>query len=543
MRVLPLAMMLVAFALLAAGCDRTAELIPGAATDEPTATPTQPPIVVPTPIVPPSILDVAGAAADDAPLPAIPDLELARSVVQISTIDTENGIVRTVHHGSGVVVDQERALILTSYPLVDPFLADGSPAYSTIAVGRSAVPGEPATILYEAEIVTAAPEHDLAVLRAVRTYRGDPLTGGEFSAPAVRLGNSATIAAQEELRLFGFAGAGEDEATAVTVASAKLLGARSAFDVEGRAWLDVDARLPAGMDGGPAFAVAGALIGVLVQLRHDEAVPLGTARPVSLAAPLIRAARSAAPRARYHAPLQRSLLITGAADATGRPVVIRGPAFAENAIDAGGRPAFFDYTPFPATGLPALYYEFAAQGIPATALVEERWYLEGVLQDPLSSSYMWTGGEFAVVADRLLAPNPNGIPLGRWRLEVWVDGSLAAAGRAYIGTDPTEATVGPLTFASTAGPDQQPLSPPSDNARQLLGFFEYEGAAAVGHIHWVVFHDGDVVYESPRVRWTGGESGLWWVGHHDDAPLEPGTWEFELYVDNIWTVTGVVELP
>ena len=61
-------------------------------------------------------------------------------------------------------------------------------------------------------------------------------------------------------------------------------------------------------------------------------------------------------------------------------------------------------------------------------------------------------------------------------------------------------------------------------------------------LRWVVFHDGRVVYQSPLVRWMGGESGLWWVGHHEDAPLGAGTWEVEVYLDNVWAGTGVIQL-
>lgn len=547
MRALPLALALVALALLASACQRTAELIPGEATPLPTATVTPAPLVAPTPIVPPAALGVAGATADTLAEPAIPDVELARSVVQISLIDSASGIVQTVRAGSGVVVDRDRALILTSYPLVDPFRDDGSRAYSTIAIGRSPVPGEPAELVYEAEIVTAAPDLDLAVLRAVRVYRGGPLAASEFSPPAVRLGDSAAIASGETLRLFGFrpteSGApGASAPGAVTVANATLMGARSAFDIEGRAWLDVDARLPAGVGGGPVFDAAGALVGVLSQLRYDASAQLGAARPVGLAERLIEEARDAAPRARYRAPLQHPVLVAGRSIAGAPGVIVRGPAFAENALQQGARLALFDYTRFPAPGLAALHYEFAAQGIPDDALVEERWYLEGVLQDTLSSSYAWGGGSFAVVTDRLVVPNPNGVPRGRWQLEVWVGGALTAAGIAYIGVEPPEASIGTFSFASTAGVEQGPLFPPASSAEQLLGFFEYQGASAVQLLRWVVFHDGRVVYQSPLVRWTGGDSGLWWVGHHEDVPLGAGTWEIEIYLDNVWAGTGVIQL-
>ena len=101
MRALPLALALVALALLASACQRTAELIPGEATPLPTATATPAPLVAPTPIVPPAALGVAGATADTLAEPAIPDVELARSVVQISLIASASGIVQTVRAGSG----------------------------------------------------------------------------------------------------------------------------------------------------------------------------------------------------------------------------------------------------------------------------------------------------------------------------------------------------------------------------------------------------------------------------------------------------------
>ena len=530
-------------ALLAAACGRTAELIPGTATAIPTPTPTPTltptPIVAPTAIVPPTHIGVTGAPAAGE-TDSIPDAIFPQSVVQIVALDAGSGVERAVRRGSGVIVDGERALILTSYPLVDPFLSDGSPAYTTLAVGLSAEAGDPAVLLYEAEIVTAAPDHDLAVLRAVSAYREAPLVAGEFSAPAVRLGNSATIETREKLRLFGYAG--EGERAAATGAHATLLGTRSASGVDGRAWLDMDARLPAGMDGGGVFSQAGGLVGVLVQLRHDEAVSIGTARPAALAEPLIEAARSAEPRASYHALLQHPRPARNSPDPAASGVAIRGPAFAENALAGGGRTSLFDYTRFPVGGLPALYYEFAAQGIPDGTLVEERWFLEDVLQDALSSAYTWTEGDFAVVTDRLLAPNPNGVPAGQWRLEVWVDESLAATGLAYIGIEPPETTIGELTFGSTVGADGDPGSPPAGSASRLFGFFEYEGAGGVLWLHWVVFHDGDVVYESPPSLWLGGDSGRWWVGHHADGPLGEGSWEFEIYFDAKRAGAGGTEL-
>ena len=542
MRSRALCLALALAALVAVACDRTAELIPGTATATSTATPTPSPtptpIVVPTPIVPPGEVGVAGTRDEGA---ALPDAAFAASIVQIVALDEDAS--RAVRHGSGVVVDGERALILTSFPLVDPFLPDGSKAYTVLAVGYSAEPGDPVILLYEAEIVAAEPDHDLAVLRAVSAYRGEPLDAAEFSPPAVRFGNSAAVQPEEELRLFGYAGQGE--VAAASVAPAALIGTRAEPGVEGRAWFDLNARLPAGMDGGGTFTAAGGFVGVLVQLRHDEEATLGTARPAALAAPLIEAARAAEPSLRYRPSPQRAAPPVERADAAGPAlpsVVIRGPAFAENALASGGRTSLFDYTRFPQQGLPALYYEFAAQGIPDGSLVEERWVLDGVLQDALSSSYTWTEGDFAVVTDRLIAPNPSGVPPGEWRLEVWVDGSLVADGLAYVGTDPPQAVVGDLTFASTLGPAGEPGAPPDPGASRLLAFFEYADAGGVLRMHWVVFRDGELVHEAPPERWRGGDSGTWWVGHYQEEPLGAGRWLIAIYFDGEWVASADVEL-
>ena len=531
MRSRALCLALALSALVVAACDRTAELIPGTATATSTATPTPSPtptpIVVPTPIVPPGEVGVAGARDEEA---ALPDAAFAASIVQIVALDEDAS--RAVRHGSGVVVDGERALILTSFPLVDPFLPDGSEAYTVLAVGYSAEPGDPVILLYEAEIVAAEPDHDLAVLRAVSAYRGEPLDAAEFSPPAVRFGNSAAVQPDEELRLLGYAGQGE--VAAASVAPAALIGTRAELGVEGRAWFDLNARLPAGMDGGGAFTAAGGFVGVLVQLRHDEGATLGTARPAALAVPLIEAARAAEPSLRYRPSPQRAAPPAQRADPALRSVVIRGPAFAENALASGGRTSLFDYTRFPEQGLPALYYEFAAQGIRDGSLVEERWVLDGVLQDALSSSYTWTEGDFAVVTDRLIAPNPSGVPPGEWRLEVWVDGSLVADGLAYVGTDPPHAVVEDLTFAATLGPAGEPGAPPDPGASRLLAFFEYEGAGGVLRMHWSVFRDGELVHEAPPERWRGGDSGTWWVGHYQEEPLGAGRWSIAIYFDGEW---------
>jgi hypothetical protein len=149
-----LAVLLLAF--LTMGCSRAAEIIPGSG-ERPTSTATSAAITTvsaQTPLLAPGALRLAGGAGADSDLPAIADADLARSVVQIKALSggSVNAVVRS---GSGVVVDTGQQLILTSYMLVDPYLANGTRAYATLAVG--AATGSNTLPEFQAALVAANP--------------------------------------------------------------------------------------------------------------------------------------------------------------------------------------------------------------------------------------------------------------------------------------------------------------------------------------------------------------------------------------------------
>ena len=535
---LPILSFALVLSALVTACENAAELIPGdaatPAAEDPNATPA--PVIAP-PIVPPGSVSLAGAEERDAGArEVIPDARLAQSVVQLQLFDTSTGFVRLVRNGSGVVVDRAQRLILTSYILVAPFRSDGTPTYTSIAIAVNRQTGSEPSLEFEAEIVAAAPSLDLAVLRATRVYRGGPIGPGEFDLPEVNVGDSDALEHGDALRFLGHPGldaTGAPGSQAVASTTATVAGFRGHSAVDGRAWLKTDARLPYGISGGPVFDATGNLVGVATQLQYDPDAVVGQVRPVNLAAELFERARRAGPEARYPAPLQHPGEVPRApVPAPVGGIVVSPPTFAENAVEGNGLRDLFDYTWLFPTRPSTLYYEYVVQGIPEGALVEERWLLEGVLQDTLSSAFTWSGGPFGIVADRLVTPNERGMPAGRWVLEVWVDGVRHASAIAYVATSlPQEPKIVRFRFGSRAA-DEQALFPPSSQATQLLAFFDYEHAQGVSQLRWIVFRDGRVVYQSPLVPWEGGDEGTWWIGFASDDPIGAGFWEFEIYLDS-----------
>ena len=522
-------------------CERTAELIPGESTPTPTATDTATTDASPTPIVVNPDNPASGGAATGGQV--IPDHQLALSIVQILAIDDSAGFEQVRRYGTGVVVNAEEGLIATAYPVVDPVASDGTRAYTTIAIAADREPGTPPQREFTATLVAADPSVDLAILRVTGDAGGEPLAEGAFDLPAVALGDASIAGVGFSLRVFGYPGVADGGSTEqiVETAQATITGQRGASGRTGRTWFKMDTRMPFGAAGGPVFDRFGALVGILAQDRYLPDGVVGMARPLDLLNPLLSSAPDAVA---YDAPLYREATMPGSLEvAPDTGVFVSRPAFAENATETTNGTDLFDYETRFVAGLGALYYEYVVNGADDGAVIEERWYLDDVVQQSLSSSYVWSRGSFGIVSDRITAPGAAGIPNGRWRLDVLVDNILYATATAIVGVDVGTPDAVFQFAASAATPDGNIQNGAFTGAEQLLMAFDMSGMTGATQVEWHVFRDNRRVYTSPTIPWTQGPSGRFWVGFRPtDGPIGPGLWEFELHVNGAIVEVGSIQL-
>lgn len=527
--------LLAIFALALVACDRASELIPGEgeATPDATAGP-----VTATPIVLPADLD--SGTDTPTPTPSIADHELARSVVQIQAIDSSSGFVRTVRDGSGVIVDREARLILTAYPVVRPYLSSGARAYTSIAIAVNDGNGGSPRLEYEADLVAADPLLSLAVLRITREYQGDPIAADSFTFPGAESGDGSSLEPGDALRLFGHPGmdAVSADSQAVQVTAGTVTGRRGEPDHAGTTKLKLDAVLPYGSTGGPAFSTGGTLVGVLVPEHYEVGAPVTQVRPLNLATDLIEDARGLPPNVAFTAPLHAEEPPAGfLAPIIDDGIWVSRPLFAESATTNAGVLDLYDYERGFLSGTEELFFEFAVQGAPAGAAVEERWLLNGVLQDSLSSSYAWDGGDFALVADQIGVPAAAAaLPNGRWTLEIAVNDTVRASSTAIVGIELDPPVMSNPVFGSVAGASGISLAGPASGAQQVMMFFDYEGMDITQGVRWVVLRDGELMYQSPEMRWPGGSTGRFWVGYSSEDTIGPGRWDFQILVDGELTL-------
>ena len=512
--------LLLVFAILLGGCDRAAGIIPGGGKATPAPTETGGGVTVGPRVGP-------GQSSADAA-----DGDLARAVVQVITTMDDGKAVR---FGSGVVVDSARRLVLTAYPVVRPYRTDGGPAYAKIRLATNREADRAPKVEYEAELLVSDQTTGLAILRVLRPIDGAP----NFDLPAVVPADTTAVTPGTAIRLFGHPGEGAAQSN-LSVVRAAVTGQRSEAGETSRLWMKTAARMPSGAAGGPVFNQAGAAIGIMLQEAYNPKAQVGQVRPFDRAASLIDQAQKATEGFKQIAPLY----LEGTGGGTTRPIGtdnirIGKISFALSGIDTPAGRDLFDYERVFKAGVTALYYEYTVEGVPDGTVVEERWFLEDVKQDSVSSSTAWKGGSFGIVSDRITVPGAGGLPAGRWRVEVWIANSMRARSVAFVGPRPAF-TPAAKNFAagSLASADGAPSAPPQAGPSQVLGFFEFTGMEATGLIQWIALRNNQRVYQSPPIPWSGGDVGKFWVGFRPLDGVASGNWEFEVRADG--KILGVV---
>lgn len=138
----------------------------------------------------------------------------------------------------------------------------------------------------------------------------------------------------------------------------------------------------------------------------------------------------------------------------------------------------------------------------------------------------------------------SGLQAGNYRLELFIEGKLAATSDFLIGgkAGGTGASqlFGPIVFAEGVDRSDKPVRPGTSFAygiRELYAFFDYNGMR--DGWKWVRrwYIDGQKVLETENT-WQGGSSGNWWISVSNDEALPAGKYELELSVEGATVQRG-----
>ena len=260
-----------------------------------------------------SALALLGLLPASAQQSADPNLDLAkRATVFIYQAKTSESALTVACISTGIIISADGLILSNAGGIVPSRQCDGD----TLIVSLNVDLDEPPIPKYRAELASADPGLDIALLRITRELDGRLIARGELPIlPFVEIGNSDEVAIDDNLTFVGYPDLGNDPVSSARGTVTALLAEPRGG---GGAWFKTRAEIPGAMAGGGAYNSSGELIGIPTNApltgiasaancrylddtnrdglvnRSDYCVPVGdfisTIRPIGLAQSLIRGA-------------------------------------------------------------------------------------------------------------------------------------------------------------------------------------------------------------------------------------------------------------
>jgi len=221
-----------------------------------------------------------------------------------------------------------------------------------------------------------------------------------------------------------------------------------------------------------------------------------------------------------------SIAIGGAASTT---PAITNLAFSGTEV-AQGRPADTGYL-LPA-GIDTAYGYFDYSQMRSGMTWSTAWFYEG--QQISQNDYTWAEGSSGTTWVSL-SVDEGALDPGSYRLELRVEGQLAATADFAVAGAQSQEAIGPITFASGFDAQENPIDPGNSFASgltELFFFFDYTGMEDGLSLdeQWLLNGEEIVTF---NVTWQWGESGTYQdsIYRNDNSPLVDGRYTLELYVE------------
>ncbi len=370
--------------------------------------------------------------------------KVLHSVVQVVALKRGMfGNFQPAWTGSGTIVDA-RGLVLTNCHVASPrSMGMPSPEADYLGIALTNRSDSPPALTYLAEIASASPELDLAVLRIVAQIDGNRVSN--LNLPAIPIGDSDRVELGESISVFGYPGIG---GATITFTSGSVSGFTSEQGVNARrAWIKTDAAISGGNSGGTAVDQNGALIGIPTQAaagtgikpvdarpvvdtnrdgrvdQYDSPIAIGGfingLRPVNLAKPLLEHAGAKISAAPSTPPPQN------AAGANGIPSF--SALFFSAAVTPDSRP--INPAALLPTGSDKLYATFDFDDMTQGIRWSQTWALNGKVIYQKEEAWDTT------VSGRktLVLGNKNALPDGIYHLTLTISGAVVLQGNVTVG--------------------------------------------------------------------------------------------------------------
>lgn len=467
-------------------------------------------------------LTVLGSAFSAGPVGAIDRAALQRalqSTVLVLVPDNNGDLYNT---GSGTIMDADRGYILTNFHLMGDLETgelvnnEGFAAIGVIPLDVRSAP----VLRYAARMIAHDLKYDLALLQIIGLL-DDPRAAlpNNLGLTSPQRGNSDDLLPGDRLAVIGYPGLGGATVTYTEGVVSGFLDEDNDGEFE---WIKTDTQVNPGNSGGLAIDGAGNFIGVPTAgySRADVAGKISLVRPSTIALRFYDNAILGQGR-------RTGLGARGVPASTGRNAAITNAQFGDsiNQQNRVTRPT----NVFP-SGVTDIYVSFDFSGFRNGQRFAFEWKIDG--ESAYADSLVWQNGASGVTWLHLYSD--DGLPDGLYSVEMRLDGALLYTGTVAVGEAPasaTEATFGPITFATDVTNDNQPINAGNTfvDVGTIYAVFTVQNMSngTPWRTRWLF--EGEQVLSENDV-WDAGNVRSTWVSLSHPNGLPEGQFTLELYI-------------
>ncbi len=414
--------------------------------------------------------------------PSILQRALSIVDVEINLIDNDNKEI--IRNGNGVIINKDPLLIVISKSLLNINETIENYQVQSIELTQQYQTGKEKVKL-GASIINE--DRFNATFLQINEKSNDKVKEFVSSTSTANFNDYINVKIDDSIEIISFDNR-NDNTKLINLSSAEINGKYSGTRKRYTEWISINKNLPNSYYGSPAYNMQGQFIGFIDSLSYNEDFSLSLISSFHISDQSLNEIKENV--------LQRATIVNNQFDFLEKNtnnVLISNPVYSANKLNENGRIILYDYDFQFDKKIYELYYQYATQGLKNGDVIEEKWYLNNIIQENLTSTYKWKN-ENAFFTNVLRFSFPLGMPEGFWQTEIYVNEQLKAKSGFYVQT-----TMPKINYKNFI------LERISDN-RYLLSF-DYENILYDSIFSFIVYTEDQVSYNSQNIDFKNKDSG------------------------------------
>ena len=411
-------------------------------------------------------------------------LERALSVVSVEVSLKDKDKKEILRKGNGVIIDKDPLIIIVSKSLLS--INETIEKYKVESIQLSKqYDSKNENIKLNASIINE--DRFNATFLQINEKDIKKIKSFKASLSTTQFNNYVNAKIDDDVEIISFENR-DDGTKLINLSAAEINGKYNSARKQYTQWFSINENLPNKYYGSPTYNKQGEFIGFVDSLSYNIDFPLSLITSFYLSDEALNEIKENL--------AQSTTIVNNPFDFLEKNtenILISNPVYSANKLNENGGIVLYDYDFQFNEKIYELYYQYASQGLKRGDTIEEKWYLDNILQENLTSTYKWNS-DFSFFTNALRFSFPLGMPEGFWQTEIYVNNQLKAKNEFYI-----QMAIPKINY------DNFEIEKISRN--QYLLSFNYENIIYDSIFSFVIYAEDQIAYNSKNIDFKKKNNG------------------------------------